>query len=110
MEHPLNSKIKPSLLIDVKHLRLIVVDAQTQFVRRPAVDCGSAKQTVSRAIKVGVSSMETQTIILILLGLLLINYFFHVWMSRVRVQPWEGILPSSEGFADLSGQALKTTE
>lgn len=54
--------------------------------------------------------METTTIFMLILGLLFLNYFFHIWYSHVKVQPWEGSLPSREGFTDLSGQAQKTTD
>lgn len=60
--------------------------------------------------------MEQTTFLLLVLGLLFINYLFHVWYSRIKVQPWEGILPINkngneiEGFTDLSGQAHTSTE
>jgi SAM-dependent methyltransferase len=53
--------------------------------------------------------MELSTILFIILALLLIQYCFRIWMSRMQVLPWEGSLPVAvEGFTS-EGEARKTT-
>lgn len=50
--------------------------------------------------------MERSTLFFIVLALLLVNYLTQVWMSRQQTLPWEGTLPTTEGFKDADPKGL----